>query len=141
MNRDLLKTFYDRRHLSSSDFEFAVSVIEELESYLSGTGASLADAEEASLDDFIQVLVHEKKNTIPVFVAMMRYFFVTDRKDLYIHLTRYTGADEVIETILARTEKQLGKETVGKILKGISVPILGTPPKAYPEFTAKFIKG
>jgi len=140
VNRELLKAYYEKRQLPSSDLTFAIAAIEEMESFLAGTGLRIEEADEAALDEYVQVLVHEQKNTIPMFVAMMRYFFVTGRTDLYIRLTQYTGGNEVIETILSRAERELGKASCEALMDGLSIPALGTPPKTYPAFTARFIR-
>lgn len=71
---------------------------------------------------------------------MMRYFYVTGQTNLFIHLTKYTGAEGVIETILSRAEQELGKTTCESVMDDMVIPVLGTTPGAYPAFTTRFIK-
>jgi len=140
LNRERLKTYYDGRKLPESDLILALSVMEEFEHFIQGNGSKLEEADEAALDDFVQILVREQKNTRAVFVAMMRYFYLTGQTNLYIHLTKYTGAEGVIESILSRAEEELGKTACEKVMDGMAIPIMGTAPGAYPVFTARFIK-
>ena len=54
------------------------------------------------MDSMIESLVQAGKNTVENFIFVMRYYRMTKRHDIYIHLTRYTGFLDVIESILAR---------------------------------------
>jgi len=84
-------------------------------------------------------MIDHKENTVMAFIVLLRYFHVISRKDIYIHLTKYIGGLDVIENIIDRMEKMVGKDKLDVILGDLSLPYLGTPPKAMPIFTEKFM--
>jgi len=141
MRLDLLEEYYSRNHYQSEDFLYAKNLLTELEAYQQeDTKAVFFDQiDEAMLDRLIQILVDAKKNTIPAFVVLLRYFHVIGRKDLYIHLTKYVGGLDVIENILLRLERHFPGEIVEKVKAGLDLPVLGTHPREMPAFTEAFM--
>ncbi len=137
MKLELLKALYERHHLSETDYEVAVTLLEEADSFWEQ--CSLDDISISELDELIAYWVESGKNTVPNFIVLMRYFRVIKRNDLFIHLTKYTGGLDVIENILQTMEQEVGKETTEEFAKEITIPILGIHPTKMPKFTSFFM--
>ncbi len=131
MNLFLIKDLYLRNHLPEEDMQAAIDFIMELNQQIE-LDIDVIDTQD--LDHLIRYLVKEEKNTIPSFIIMMRYFRVIDRKDLFIHLTKYTGMLDVMENIIKRLERKKGSEMAKTILGNFEPPYLGVPPTRLPDY-------
>jgi len=91
------------------------------------------------LDGLIQYWVITNQNTIPNFVILMRYFKMSERHDLFIHLTKFTGAIGVVESILTKLSKVANPLTTKEIMDQVTPPVLGTNLLEITHFTKDFI--
>lgn len=137
-----LRAFYEKRKLPASDFEKILEILNQFEAQLQNKKppTTVDEASVAELDYFVATLVASGENTFPVILGLMRYFRITGRNDLFVQLTKYTGGNEVIENILKNLEIHAGKDVADKVMKDLTIPVLGTAPKDYPQFTARFMK-
>ncbi len=131
MKLHLLRELYKKNNLPEEQMQEALDLIILLNAQ-SELDIDLIDQD--ILDFLVSYLVNGKLNTVKNFVILMRYFYVIDRKDLYIHLTKYTGMLNVMENIIKRLVNLKGKEQADKILKGFKPPYLGVHPKVLPEY-------
>jgi len=136
MQINQFKELYQRNKINHEQFDFAVQLLEEYEKVID---TNIDEATIKMLDQFIQDLVARNQMDIATIVVFMRYYRMIKRNDLFIHLTKYTGGLGVIESILERLEKIIGREKSRVITDQVKIPILGTPPSQFPEFTALFI--
>ncbi len=137
MQINQLKDLYQRNKLNHEQFDFAVQLLERFEEVIK---TNIDDATLKALDLFIEDLVANNEMDIATIVVFMRYYRMIKRNDLFIHLTKYTGGLGVIESILERLEKIAGPEKSKAITDQVTIPVLGTPPSKFPEFTASFIE-
>ncbi|MBI9009149.1 MAG: hypothetical protein JEZ05_03885 [Tenericutes bacterium] len=137
MNLELLHDFYKKNNLSENDYFEAKSQISSLNEVAT---KDIDTIDVLTLDKLIVYLVQEEKNTVQSFVVMMRYFRVIDRKDLFIHLTKYTGMLGVIDNIIDRLEKLHGKEFAKQILGNYQAPYLGVSPYELPNYAKNLVE-
>lgn len=131
--------FYVKNKLPMSQFEEAKNIIIDLDQYARNRKfTDIDDLSESDLDDYIQHLLFQEKLEIQTFIALMRYFKVTNQNQLFIRLTRFTGGIGVIENILKRLDRFISKEIRYQIMDGLDIPKLGTLPQDFPQFTKKF---
>lgn len=141
MNIDLFKAFYEERQLSEASFQFDLDVMRSLETYIKDKHQlTLEELTINQLDGFIEQLVLQEKNQTKVFVAMMRYFKFTKQHDLYIRLTNYTGALDVIGSIYHKMEKVIGSKRAQMIIKEFPIPVLGTHIIKLNQFTEQLVE-
>ncbi|RJX24781.1 MAG: hypothetical protein C4537_05765 [Acholeplasma sp.] len=141
MNLEKMKIWYKTNHLKDEDFLFAEKLIRELEGFLQEQHfPTLEDLTEDELDMVIRYLLFTGQNTIPSFVVLMRYYRLIGHHDLFIHLTKYTGAIGVVESILKKLERVIGKERADRIHSDIEIPVLGTDLHDITVFTKEFIE-
>ncbi|MBN2540398.1 MAG: hypothetical protein JXB08_02615 [Bacilli bacterium] len=131
MNIFRLKDLYERNNLPEAETKSAIDLVMEVNEQID---LDLDAIDTDVLDQLIRYLVKENKNTVPSFVVLMRYFNVIDRKDLFIHLTKYTGMLGVMDNIEKRLIGLKGKAEAERILSGFQKPILGTPPVRLPDY-------
>jgi len=132
----MLKDLYERNHLPEKDTQEAMALIMELNE---NTDYDIDAITESMLDDLIVYLVQNNKNTVKNFVVMMRYYHVTDRKDLFIHLTKYTGMLGVMDNIVARLKAIKGEEKAKEIIGDFELPHLGVPPTVLPDYVNRLM--
>ena len=131
MKLHLLRELYIKNKLPEDQMHEALDLIILLNSQIE---LDLDAINQDVLDVLIHYLVKNELNTVLNFVVLMRYYYVIDRKDLYIHLTKYTGMLNVMENIIKRLVGLVGKEQADKILKGFKPPHLGVHPNVLPEY-------
>lgn len=141
MSLDVLKAWYQTNHLSMDDYRHADEFISEIEGFLGDQHfPTLEDLDEDELDMVIRYLVFTNQNTIESFVILMRYYKAIGHHDLFIHLTKYTGAIGVVESILKKLERVAGKERFEHLVQKIDIPVLGTDLHDITVFTKEFIE-
>ncbi len=132
----LLKDLYARNKLPEEAANKAVDLLMELNRQID---LDIDSIDEPVLDELIRYLVANNKNTVESFRILMRYYHVLDRKDLFIHLTKYTGMLNVVENIIKRLESLHGEEKTKEILGDFIPPHLGVPPTELPDYVNRLM--
>lgn len=133
MRLDELKKRYDKHHLQEQQFILAKDILNKLYEMTKG---HVDDASTNDIDQLISAISNIEKEH---FYALMRYFHMIHRMDIYIRLTQYTGMIGVMESILARLEKVKGKDVLCDVLKEFTLPKLGTSPEKLPLYTEQLM--
>ena len=135
------KKWYELNKLSEEDFLYAKDFLKETNQHL--MIYHYQDIDRLSidvLDELIAYWVITNQNTIKHFVILMRYFKMKSKNDLFIHLTKYTGANGVIESILSKLSKVANPIVTKEILDKTEIPVLGTHLLKITHFTKQFVK-
>lgn len=141
MRLDLLKKLYVDNHLPEERYLENETWIIGMDAWLECVydhGIDVADTFE--LDAFVAQMVRDKTNTVTHFIHMMRYFRVTKQHELFVRLTQYTGALDVMESMYEKMETVIGKSRKEAIEKDFPVPELGTEILKMNRFTEAFSK-
>ncbi len=137
MRIDLFEEFYKTKQLPDADLLLGKSILEDAKNMLSDQ----IDFDTISISELKCIIAsfhQQKRANIPTFVALMRYFRLIKRNDLFILLTQYTGGIDVVENIIKRA-KQNGIEEKA-ILGDLTIPPLGSSPEELSNFTSQFIQ-
>ena len=134
MKLHLLRELYQKNNISEEKLSNAIDLITLLNNQ---TELDMDVIDSDTLDKIIKYMVNEQLNTVDNFVVLMRYYHVLDRKDLYIHLTKYTGMLGVMENIIKRLINLKGEERANIILDGFKPPYLGVHPKDLPDYAKR----
>ncbi len=141
MNEKVLRELYESRKYGDEITENAVDIVKKLENFLEEKyGSSLEKCDREQVRKYVEKMVSERFNDLNNFMALARYFYLTDRKDIYIFFTSVLGGIGVIENIQKRTENFEGKEKLEEIFDGLEKPPLGTTPEDFPEYTEELMK-
>lgn len=137
MQLELFKQFYQSRNLPDADYRFGEQVLADASALLFPDG-DLDEINVETIDVILDSFKHQNRLDVKVFIALMRYFRLIKRHDLFIRLTQYTGGIGVVENILKRAKERLGDEV--DVLGDLTIPPLGTNPKDLSGFTSAFMK-
>ena len=131
MQYKLFEDLYKRNSLSNEELKNALDFLQLAYEYIN---LDLDSCSKNDLDKIVSMLVDNQLNTIHNFVILMRYFRLIDRKELFIHLTKYTGMLGVMEHIIKRLVGLKGKKEANLILGDFEVPYLGVHPEQLPNY-------
>lgn len=133
----LFEELYRRNNIAEAELTNAIDFLGLVNDHIE---TDLDDLSESNLDDIILWLVEEERSEVPNFVILMRYFRLIDRKDLFIHLTKYTGMLGVMDNIIKRLVGLKGQETADEILGDFKVPYLGVHPEQLPVYVNQLME-
>jgi len=92
-----------------------------------------------TLSAYVQDLIRHESNPMDHLIALARYYYTTNQRDLYIYFTSIFGSVGVIDQIKTRMIDQLGIQRTHAIFNDLLVPALGSPGPKMCLFTEKFI--
>jgi len=123
------------RDQDETQIESAVEAVQGFESELGAAGKSLESVFIDDLKGHLASLITKEENTYDRLIALARYFYATDRKDLYIYFTAVLGGRSVLPSISERLETLVDEETRMRVFDGVERPPLGSPPEMVPPVT------
>ncbi len=126
MDKNLLKDYYFKRGYSNEEINIAVRVVKNLEIYLKKIGKSLQDANVFDIKKYVQDLIKERENDEESLLAIARYFYLINSKDIYIYFTSIFGSKGVMDNIKSRASQMGGEDITNKIFDQLPIPSLGT---------------
>lgn len=135
MNEQILREHYEMRGFSEELSREAVASVQALEHWLLSRGVLLESASKYDIRAYIQSLIKAETNSHETLLALARYFYLTDRSDLYVYFTSLLGGDGVVESIADRLAGLESRETAEALVGSVSKPPLGADPEEYPAFT------
>jgi len=136
MKKQLLLDYYTKRGFSKEETQSALESLEDFFEYLKSL--KIDEISTKVIDDYIKILVSTCKNNVETFLALARYFYLINNKDIYIHFTKYLGGLGVIENIKDRINQHTSNlEEV--VFDDIEMPILGTNLNDISFYTEKLI--
>ncbi len=127
------------RGVKGTAAEDAVAAVKEFEHSLKAENKHLASASLEDLKTYIAGLVSSGGNTEGRLVALMRYFWLTKRNDLFTHFAAILGGRGVYESIGEKLERDVGKKERRKVFEGFIEPPLGSTPDTYPPCTKELL--
>lgn len=139
MNEAGFRDYLDARKLLPEKVELSLLCADDFERFLIEHGSSLEEAEVALLQEYIQHLIKNGKNTEDTLVAVARYCRFAKRNDFYIHIAGLVNAREVLPGIKRRLGELAGKEVTLRVFAGFELPPLGAPQESYHLLTEMII--
>lgn len=135
MNKSLIIKLYQDRGYGAKKQEKAIAAILNMEKYLLEKSTDFENADIPIVKSYIQTMIEQKKNDLESLLAIARYYYLIDKKDIYIYFTKILGGLGVIENIKKRCTRFAGKDTTQKVFENLTLPQLGTPLEDIPVFT------
>ncbi|MDD5529003.1 MAG: DUF6144 family protein [bacterium] len=140
MDEKKLRNLYTKMQYNSKITDAAVKSIRELEKYLHQEKKMFETVTVEDIKKYIIKLLENKQNSIERILAIARYFYLLNRKEIYVYFASTLGGLGVIDNIKKRTVKFAGKEKMKNIFKDLPEPPIGTPLEELPAFTQKIIQ-
>ena len=126
------------REQGEAQIEKAVETVRDFEGELGDKTVESVTLED--LRGYLASLVSRRENSLDRLVALSRYFYATDRNDLYIYFTTVLGGRTVLPSISARLESLVDEETMRGVFDGVEMPPLGSPPEDVPYVTQRLME-
>ncbi|MBN2878254.1 MAG: hypothetical protein JXN65_01365 [Clostridia bacterium] len=139
MNTDAFVKLYKDRGYDDNAIDSAVKTLIDAEKFLKANESTFEDATIGLAKKYISYLIETGENSLDALLAVARYFYLIKNNEVYIHFTKVLGGLGVIENIKKRMETFAGKEIAEKVIKGFTMPPLGTPLEEMPKYTNDLI--
>lgn len=138
MKLDLFLDYYEKRKFNDDQLEAGIRALTRAEGMLMKQGTCLDKATLPQIRTLLDQWILDKTNDEEAILALARYFYVTDKTEIYLYFTKLTGCFGVIEAIKTRFDDVMAPYHANDFLVAKPVP-LGSDPKAYPHFTHEFM--
>ena len=139
MKEKLLRDLYKQRGYDEDATNAAITAVIEMENFLATTGITFELSDSGDIAEYMQVLISNNKNTLPIILALARYYYHTDNHSGYIYFTKILGGLGVIDSIKKRLAAYTDEATRDLIFKNLAEPPLGSPPSMIPDFTSELM--
>lgn len=140
MNEQLLRDLYQKRRYDEKAADDAVAFVKKMESFLEASDLSFESIGASAVNEYLQKLIGDGNNSLPIILALARYFYLINNHEAYIYFTKVFGSRGVIDNIRKRLKALADEDTITSIFNGLSEPPFGSSPSMIPEFTAEFMK-
>jgi hypothetical protein len=141
MEEKKLRKLYESRKYSRDRINFAVESVKQLEKYLAESDGDLSSVHLKDVKGYVKGLIDTGGNSADCILALARYFYITDKQDVYLYFTSVLGVVGVISSIKSRVSAFEGEETAETVFSGMEEPSLGSDIAEYPRFTAGLMQG
>jgi hypothetical protein len=140
MRENVYREYLQGRKQDETQIENAIEAVRGFETELDTTGKALESATLEDLREHLALLVSRRENSQDRILALTRYFYATDRKDLYIYFTSIMGGSGVLPSMSERLESLVDEETMKRVFDGVEMPPLGSPPEDVPHVTRRLME-
>lgn len=140
MKEKEFREYLKGREQDENQIENAVEAVGGFESKLEAAGKEIGAASLEDLTEYLALLVSRGENSLDRLMALARYFYATDRNDLYIYFTSVLGGRTVLPSISERLESLVDEETRKRVFDGVERPPLGSPPEDVPRVTRRLME-
>ena len=140
VKEDLLRDLYNRRGYDKKASDDAVGYVVDMANFLISMNKTFENSRPGEIEAYMQVLIKKKINTLPVILALARYFYLIDNHSGYIYFTKILGGLGVIDNIKKRLRSHTDEATLDFIFKDLEEPPLGSRPSEKPDFTANLME-
>ncbi|MDX1359036.1 MAG: DUF6144 family protein [Clostridia bacterium] len=140
VKEDLLRDLYNRRGYDKKASDDAVGYVVDMANFLISSNKTFETSGPGEIEAYMQVLIKKKINTLPVILALARYFYLIDNHSGYIYFTKILGGLGVIDNIKKRLRSHTDEATLDFIFKDLEEPPLGSRPSEKPDFTANLME-
>jgi len=138
MRLDLFKNYYKKRGFDDKQTEAGIRALTRAEAMMIRQGSSLDQATIPQIRTLMDRWIEDQTNDSDSILALARYFYLTDRSDVYVYFTKLTGGIGVIDTIKTRFDTVMSPYQAKDFLI-VQEPPLGSDPFVQPSFTAAFL--
>lgn len=122
--------------MNKVDINLSMNTILEFEKFV---GKDIYDTSVEDIQQYVSHMIETNTNRYNNFIHIARYYYYTNKKTEYIHMTKYFNTIGVLENIVDRINLYEGKDIATKFIKDIELPPLGTESKELPRFTKYFM--
>lgn len=120
--------------------ERSVVYVRECLAFLKANNPAQESYSIRTVEQYIADLLEKGQVSEELLVALARYFMVTNTNKVAIRLLAYLLPIGVLPTMVHRLGVIEGDVLAQRVLDGVKIPAVGSPPEAYPQATTKFVE-
>ncbi|AIO18162.1 hypothetical protein KQ51_00260 [Candidatus Izimaplasma bacterium HR1] len=136
MNNEIFIEKYKKFGISEEDVYTYLGTIVRFEEYVK---KDISETTIKDIERYFEYLISIKENTYGNVVHFARYYYYINKKEEYIHMTKYFNSLGVLESILNRITLYETKELQNQIIKNIDLPPFGLSSEELPKYTKDFM--
>ncbi|MBN1519150.1 MAG: hypothetical protein JW923_03580 [Spirochaetales bacterium] len=129
-----------QRGLDQTAIDHELGFLARLETWFSAAGFSMDKPDTSAAEAFLADQVASGANGEQAVRALARYFTATGELALAIRFLAYLLPIGVLPDMSSRLGTLAGAAARNRVMEAFSVPAPGSPPEAYPEKTAAFVR-
>ncbi|HWR12696.1 MAG TPA: hypothetical protein VN445_12805 [Rectinemataceae bacterium] len=128
------------RGLGEVEVASSLRRVERLRAALAGGGFSLERPDLATVETWISDRLAAGESALDILLPLARYFATTHEPAIAIRLLAYLSPVGVLPAMSERLASLEGQATRDRVMARVVIPPEGSPPEAYPEATARFVR-
>jgi len=142
LDEDGFRDFLARRKLKDETVQAHIRLAREFEAFLkkNDRNKDLGKATPRDMDIFVALLMKDGQNTEDNLIALARYAFFTDNRDVAVALLEIIDGSQVLQNLSDKVKQMVGKSKHKEIFEGIELPPLGTHSRDKPKTTKKVME-
>jgi site-specific recombinase XerD len=131
-----------KKGLSEKTIQAHIGIVKEFEAFLKkkNKNKDFTNATVRDLQNFVQYLIENEKNTWDNFLALLRYARFVNNEEVDVALQQLLDGSNVLEDLSHTVRQTVGESKHNRIFKGIKLPTLGTSSKDWSKITKKFME-
>jgi hypothetical protein len=131
-----------KRKLSEAAVQAHVGMVKEAEAFLrkKGKNGNLGKAVPSDLEGFVALLMKDGRNTQENLIAIARYAYFTNNRQVVVALLELIDGGEVLQNLSDKLKLTVGEKKHKEIFEGIELPPLGTHSRDKPKITKKVME-
>jgi len=140
MNTLVLKSYYDKRGISRSETEIAVSALKECIIFLTEHNRTIENCSVAMMKEYIKLLIKNNENSSENLLALARSCYLAENREVYIYFTQIVERENIIENLRSHIEETIGKGKSDSIFETLTSPANGASPEAAYGYTKQLVE-
>ncbi len=136
MKYEIFQECYARFDISEEEIMRYAQTIYDYEKYID---KDIAVSSINDIEAYMKHLVAINENKYNNVVHFARYYYYIDKKDEYIHMTKYFNSIGVLENIVDRIARYDSEESKNEFIKHFELPPFGTNSDDLPQYTLDFM--
>lgn len=133
------REFLEGRGMSAEKIDRYVESVERALKYFRDNGLELLDGSVEDFRGYVAHTVERGRNSYDVLMAVGRYAYMLDMKEVWIYYASILGGHTVYTSIRERLSEVAGDEVCEEVFSGVEIPPLGSEPDAYPAATKQLM--
>lgn len=139
MDSLVLYNYYQNKGFSIEESNFAVSALDELNSFFSKTDTSIEKCSVKHMQEYIGSLTEKGKNSQEILLALARAAYVSTNREVYIYFTKIVERESIVGNLKSHMKSTIGVEKTEALFNGLDLPPAGAPPEDVIPYTQKLM--
>jgi hypothetical protein len=137
MNKELFIEKYKKMEVPFKDIKTYIKTITDFEEF---SNKDIMETNIIDIKNYLKHLISDDRNDYGNVIHFARYYYYVNKKEEYIHMTKYFNSIGVLENIIDRITLFESKEIQDELIKEIKLPPFGLDSTELPVYTKDFME-